>query len=88
MAEQDDPPVMTRERMRADLAHILRVAPEEVGDGDDLGDLGLDSLRAMNILLRWSDAGLDLDFSELAKELTLDAWWAVAQRTLDRRSDG
>ena len=87
MAENKEPP-MTRERMRADLARILRLDPGEVGGEDDLGDLGLDSLRTMNILLKWNEAGLALEFSELAERLTLDAWWAVAQRKLDAAPHG
>jgi len=87
MAEHMTPP-MTKERMRADLARMLRMAPEEVRDDDDLGDLGLDSLRTMNILLRWSEAGLDLEFSELAERLTLRCWWAVAERKLTGTAHG
>jgi len=78
---------MTRERMRADLARALRMPPEELGGDDDLNDLGLDSMRAMNMVLRWTEGGLQLDFGELAERLTLDAWWAVAERAMARRKD-
>ncbi len=75
-------PAMTRERMRADLARALRMAPGEIGGEDGLDDLGLDSMRAMNLMMRWSEAGLRLDFAELAERPTLDAWWAAAERAL------
>ncbi|HWL82311.1 MAG TPA: phosphopantetheine-binding protein [Roseomonas sp.] len=72
--------MLTRESLRADIAAIIHLAPEEIGGEDDLIDLGLDSLRAMNLLVRWSDTGLRLDFAEFAERLTLDAWWAIVDR--------
>ena len=84
MADAGNPP-MTRERMRADLARAVRMAPDEVGGGDDLNDLGLDSMRAMGLVLRWTEEGLQLDFGELAERPTLDAWWAVAERVMAKR---
>ncbi|MFH5924331.1 phosphopantetheine-binding protein [Roseomonas xinghualingensis] len=87
MTEETNPP-MTRERMRADIARALRMDPEEVGGDDDLNDLGLDSMRAMSMVLRWTERGLQLDFGELAEKLTLDAWWAVAERAMAKRVHG
>jgi len=69
--------MLTRESLRADIAAIIHADPEEIGGEDDLIDLGLDSLRAMNLLVRWSETGLQLDFGEFAERLTLDAWWAI-----------
>ena len=84
----DDTPPMTRERMRAEIARALRMEPEEVGGDDDLSDLGLDSMRAMNMVMRWTEGGLQLDFGELAETLTLDAWWAVAERAMAKKAHG
>ena len=42
-------------------------------------------MRAMNLLTRWNEGGLDLDFSEFAETLTLDAWWAIVQRRVGQR---
>jgi aryl carrier-like protein len=79
---------VTHARMRADLARALRIAPEELADEDDLIDLGLDSMRAMSLLTRWSEDGLELDLAALAERTTLGAWWALAERALGRRDDG
>ena len=73
---------LTRGRMRADLARALRLDPEEIGGGDDLADLGLDSMRAMALLARWAGQGAKLDLAAVAERLTLDAWWALAERAL------
>ncbi|MCQ4158682.1 phosphopantetheine-binding protein [Roseomonas sp. GC11] len=78
----------TREEMRAALARLLRMEAEEIGDDDNLADLGLDSLRAMNLMLSWSEGGLELDFAELAENLTLSAWWGVAEKALAKRAHG
>lgn len=68
---------VTRAKMRADIARMLHEDPEEIGGGDSLIDLGLDSMRAMNLVLMWSEGGLDLEFSEFAEAPTLDGWWAL-----------
>jgi aryl carrier-like protein len=72
--------MLTREAMRADIAALIHEDPGEIGGDDNLIDLGLDSMRAMNLLVRWAESGLSLDFSEFAERLTLDHWWAIVQR--------
>lgn len=84
MAGEATPP-MTRERMRADLARALRMAPDEIGEEDDLIDLGLDSMRAMALLTRWGEQGVELDLAAVAEKVTLGAWWALAEGAMARR---
>ena len=69
----------TRETMRADIARILHESPDEIGDDDSLIDLGLDSIRAMTLVTRWRDRGIDIDFSQLAEQPCLSHWWHLAQ---------
>lgn len=71
---------ITQERMRADIAAMLHEDPSEIGDEDSLMDLGLDSMRAMNLVLAWSEGGLELEFSEFAENPTLAGWWALVSR--------
>lgn len=71
---------VTRERMRADIAKMLHEDPEEIGGDDSLMDLGLDSMRAMNLVLAWSEGGLELEFAEFAERPTLDGWWELVAR--------
>ena len=70
---------LTLENMRADIARILHESPDEIGADDNLLDLGLDSMRAMNLVLAWSEAGTELDFTALAERPTLSGWWAHAE---------
>jgi aryl carrier-like protein len=79
---------LTRERMRADLARALRMAPDEIADDDSLIDLGLDSMRAMALLTRWSEQGVELDLAAVSESVTLGAWWALAERAIAARADG
>jgi aryl carrier-like protein len=70
---------LTLERMRADVAAMLHEEPEAVGDDDNLMDLGIDSMRAMNLVLKWNEAGVPLEFADLAEHVTLAGWWDVVR---------
>lgn len=69
------------ERLRADIAEVLRLPVEEVTDDENLMDLGLDSMRVMNLLVKWESEGLKMDFSALAEHATLGGWWDVISAT-------
>ncbi|WP_024890931.1 phosphopantetheine-binding protein [Luteimonas huabeiensis] len=70
---------LTLERMRHDIAAQLGEAPEDVGDDDNLMDLGLDSMRVLGLVMKWGESGLPLEFSHLAEHTTLAGWWRVVQ---------
>lgn len=67
--------MMTLDRMRADVARLIGLEPEEVADDADLSDLGLDSMRLMQLAMGWEQAGLAVDFGVLAEYSTLRDWW-------------
>ncbi|MFT0860702.1 phosphopantetheine-binding protein [Ancylobacter sp. G4_0304] len=77
---------VTREKMRADIARMLHEDPSEIGDEDSLMDLGLDSMRAMNLVLAWSEGGLELEFAEFAENPTLAGWWALVEARQNARN--
>lgn len=66
---------LTLERMRKDIADALYVDPAEITDDAILADLGLDSMRLMNLLMAWEEAGMKADFGTLAEHSTLGDWW-------------
>lgn len=70
---------LTLERMRADVARMLREEPEAIGLDDNLMDWGLDSMRLLNLVLSWNETGLQLDLSEIGAETTLNGWWRIVQ---------
>jgi len=71
---------ITLERMRADVAEIIGEEPEAIGLDDNLIDLGLDSMRLLNLILLWQEAGLEMEFGEFAERFTLNGWWEAIER--------
>lgn len=67
---------LTLERMRADVARAVGMDPSEIGDEDQLADLGLDSLRLMKLVIAWEQDGLQADFGLFAEYGTLGEWWS------------
>ena len=70
---------LTLDRMRADIAAMLHEDASAIGDTDNLMDLGLDSMRAMNLVVKWREAGVALEFADLAEHVTLADWWKIIQ---------
>jgi aryl carrier-like protein len=62
---------------------MIHIDSAEIGDDDNLMDLGLDSMRAMNLLLLWQERGVDLDFSKMATRPTLAGWWQLVKRHMN-----
>lgn len=77
---------LTLARMRADIARILHEDEAEIGDEDSLIDLGLDSIRAMALITRWRETGIDVEFSAFAVKPQLAYWWELVSRAIARRN--
>lgn len=71
---------LTLDQMRADIARLVHMDPAEIADDDNLPDLGLDSMRLMNLVLKWEEAGLKADFGTFAEFQTLAEWWDQVHR--------
>lgn len=71
---------LTLESMRADIAAAIGIPADEIGDHDNLADLGLDSMRAMMLVERWNATGVNLAFSEMADRVELASWHAIVAR--------
>lgn len=71
--------MLTIDKLRADIAALAGIAPEEIGDDDNLIDLGLDSMRLLTLLMQLQEAGVDLEFAELAEHFTLSAFWGAIE---------
>ena len=70
-------PIPSLEHLRADVARMVGEAPEDIAFDDNLMDVGLDSMRMLNLIMGWNEAGLKVDFSDLAEHTTLEGWWKV-----------
>ncbi|QRY64337.1 isochorismatase [Gordonia sp. PDNC005] len=66
---------LTRERIVDDLAEMLGVGSDELGDDVNVLDMGLDSVRLMSLVERWRAAGaVDVDLVTLAEVPEVGAW--------------
>ncbi|WP_421531914.1 isochorismatase family protein [Lelliottia amnigena] len=69
----------SKEALRAVILPLLDESDEPMDD-ENLIDYGLDSVRMMALAARWRKVHGDIDFVMLAKNPTLDAWWALLSR--------
>lgn len=74
---------VTLERLRADVAAMLEQDASTIGDEDNLMDLGLDSMRTMNLVMQWEDQGLPIGFPDLAETMTLAGLWTIMRERLE-----
>ncbi|NMJ16079.1 isochorismatase, partial [Salmonella enterica subsp. enterica serovar Anatum] len=65
---------------RRALIQPLLDGTDEPLDDENLIDYGLDSVRIMGLAARWRKVHGDIDFVMLAKNPTIDAWWALLSR--------
>ena len=70
----------TLDRMRADVARVLREDPQAIGLDDNLMDWGLDSMRLLDLIMGWNADGLKVDVMEIGAETTLNGCWRIVQQ--------
>lgn len=74
---------LTIEQMRADIAEVLDEPLDTVVAGDNLVDIGIDSIRIMALAQRWSRPGARIEFGDLAAYPELQHWWDAVTRRHD-----
>ena len=62
------------DQVRAEVAELLGIDPEELDPHADLIASGLDSIRMMSLSGRWRRRGVDVGFAMLAANPTVQAW--------------
>ncbi|ORM73824.1 isochorismatase [Pantoea wallisii] len=70
---------LSKDELRALILPLLEDddVPE---DDENLIDYGLDSVRVMALAARWRQVHRDIDFVSLAKNPSIDGWWALLSR--------
>jgi bifunctional isochorismate lyase/aryl carrier protein len=68
---------MTKNEFKDQICRILQTDAGDVADTDNLIDHGLDSIRLMALVQRWSDQGLAVKFEELAAYPEINHWWKL-----------
>ncbi|MCF8568831.1 amino acid adenylation domain-containing protein [Gordonia sp. HY002] len=66
--------MISLEQIRTDVASLLDVDPETIGDTDDLVRHGMHSLLVIKLTSVWRRAGHRVRSSQLAQEPTIEAW--------------
>ena len=79
MTEDLLPVPVSKSALRAVVLPLLDDSDEPMDD-ENLIDYCLDSVRMMALAARWRKVYGDIDFVMLAKNPTLDAWWALLSR--------
>ncbi|UYY67039.1 isochorismatase [Serratia marcescens] len=63
--------------LRQQFLPLLDEDSEDMGNDENLIDYGLDSVRIMELATRWRKIRGDIDFIALARNPTIDSWWAL-----------
>ena len=71
------PAVLTLATLKKDVANILNVNSSDITNDDNLMDWGLDSIRLMALVNDWKKYNPELEFSDLAEDVTLNQWFAI-----------
>ncbi len=79
MTEELLPLPASKAALRAVILPLLDESDEPLDD-EKLIDYGLDSVRMMALAARWRKIHGDIDFVMLAKNPTIDGWWALLSR--------
>ncbi|MFC9892663.1 amino acid adenylation domain-containing protein [Nocardia sp. NPDC127579] len=75
--ESAQPTPISRDDIRAAVAAQLGLAAADIATGDDLIQLGLDSIRTMKLAGGWRKRGIDINFAQLAADPTVDRWYEL-----------
>lgn len=68
---------LTREDLACAVARVAETSREDIHDGTDLTNLGLDSLGLMRLVNELRVHGLPVTYQDLAGKSTLGEWWAT-----------
>lgn len=80
MTETLLPLPQSKDQLRAVVLPLLDEESDELLDSENLVDYGLDSVRMMALAARWRQVHSDIDFIALAKNPSIDGWWALLSR--------
>lgn len=67
--------VLTQEWLKQSLRRHIDESEGDFGADDNLMDYGLDSVQVMSLVAEWEKLGVKINFEELARLPTLNAWW-------------
>ncbi|SJL85125.1 isochorismatase family protein [Vibrio palustris] len=69
----------SKAQLKSLIAQLIEIEENDIYNDDNLLDLGLDSVRAMMLLGRLQNAGLNTSFAEFASAPSIDGWWQLIE---------
>ncbi|GLO65400.1 isochorismatase family protein [Oceanobacillus kimchii] len=66
---------ITTSSIKAQVAEMLEMSPDQLNVQDDLIESGLDSIRIMMLAENWNSEGIDISFIELIESPKLESWY-------------
>lgn len=69
---------LSREELKAQLLALID-DDQDFDPDENLVDYGLDSVQVMSLIGQWQQRGLRFRFEELARNPTLNGWWALIE---------
>lgn len=77
----DNPQALTLDQMRQDIAEAVKTPVAEITDEDHLGDLGLDSIGFMRLLMKWEEVQPNIETAKLYEAETIAEFWDIIRST-------
>ncbi|PJN89531.1 isochorismatase [Bacillus sp. mrc49] len=68
---------LTLDGLRFAIADLMGESPSDIGDHEDLVDIGMDSIRMMSLVEILRGKGAEINFMQMAEKPTLAAWWEL-----------
>ena len=65
------------DELRIMISARIGLDPADIGDGESLFELGLDSVTALSLIASWRRAGLPRPVAEFIDAPTLADWWRL-----------
>ncbi|MBK3496762.1 isochorismatase [Viridibacillus sp. YIM B01967] len=77
VVQENDDPGLTLDGLRIQIADLLGESPSDIGDNENLVDIGIDSIRMMSLVEILRGKGAEINFMQLAEKPTIAAWWEL-----------
>ncbi|MGE7623462.1 isochorismatase family protein [Viridibacillus sp. NPDC096237] len=75
--QENDDHGLTLNGLRIQIADLLGESPSDIGDNENLVDIGMDSIRMMSLVEILRGKGAEINFMQMAEKTTIAAWWEL-----------